>query len=161
MVGCREALPYGVQHIYGTGSELRGPTPYLGGEYPQDCGRLRFQGRVGRRQRPLGCAAARSPIGQSLYPVEYYLRAALNGARSCYDLQTLDEVAQYYLVMLQFTEPVGTLLKRPNLLRETRERMGRPRTSLPALFRRTLAARPPTASSIMFSGSIPRRNCYA
>jgi len=62
-------------------------------------------------------------IGQSLYPVEYYLRPALNGARSCNDLQTLDEVAQYYLVMLQFTEPLGTLLNRPNAMPETRDRM--------------------------------------
>ena len=62
-------------------------------------------------------------IGQSLYPVEYYLRAALHGARSCNDLQTMDEIAQYYLVMLQFTEPLGALLNRPNVLPQTRERM--------------------------------------
>ena len=62
-------------------------------------------------------------IGQSLYPVEYYLRAALNAARGCDDLQTLDEVAQYYLVMLRFTEPLGTLLSRPNVAPETMERM--------------------------------------
>lgn len=62
-------------------------------------------------------------IGQSLYPVEYYLRAALNGARACNDLQTLDEVAKYYIIMLQFTEPLGTLLNRPKVMRETRERM--------------------------------------
>jgi hypothetical protein len=51
-------------------------------------------------------------IGQSLYPVEYYLRAALHGARACNDFQTLDEVAQYYIAMLQFTEPLGALLSR-------------------------------------------------
>ena len=62
-------------------------------------------------------------IGQSLYPVEYYLRAAMHGARACHDLQTLDEVSQYYLVMLKFTEPLGTLLNRPNVMLETRERM--------------------------------------
>jgi hypothetical protein len=62
-------------------------------------------------------------IGQSLYPVEYYLRVALNGARACHDLEAPDEVAKYYVAMLQFTEPVGTLLRRPNVMRETRERM--------------------------------------
>jgi len=62
-------------------------------------------------------------IGQSLYPVEYYLRPALNGARACNDLETYDEVAQYYLTMLQFTEPLGTLLSRPRVMFETRERM--------------------------------------
>lgn len=62
-------------------------------------------------------------IGDSLYPVEYYLRGALNGARSCRDLQMLDEVARYYLVMLKFTEPLSTLLNRPNVMPETRERM--------------------------------------
>jgi len=62
-------------------------------------------------------------IGQALYYVEYYLRPALNAARACNDLQTLDEIAQYYLVVLQLSEPLGALLNRPNLLPLTRQRM--------------------------------------
>jgi hypothetical protein len=61
--------------------------------------------------------------GQSIYSAELYLRPAVNAAQSCHDLETLDEVAQYYLVMLQQTEPVSALLRRPNVLLETRERM--------------------------------------
>jgi hypothetical protein len=62
-------------------------------------------------------------IGQSLYPVEYYLRGALKGARACNDIETFDEVAQYYVAMLQFTEPLTTLLSRPRVMFETRDRM--------------------------------------
>lgn len=62
-------------------------------------------------------------IGQSLYPVEFYVRPALQGARACNDVQMLDEVARYYLVMLKFTEPLGSLLSRPRVLFETKERM--------------------------------------
>ena len=62
-------------------------------------------------------------IGQALYYVEYYLRPTLTAARACNDFETLDEIAKYYLLMLQLTEPVGTLLKMPNLLPLTRERM--------------------------------------
>lgn len=61
--------------------------------------------------------------GQSIYSAELYLRPAVNAAQSCNDSETLDEVAQYYLLMLQQTEPLGALLKRPNVLPETRERM--------------------------------------
>jgi len=62
-------------------------------------------------------------VGQSLYPVEYYLRPALNGACVCHDFHILDEIALYYLVMLKFTEPLSALLSRPNVMPETRERM--------------------------------------
>jgi hypothetical protein len=62
-------------------------------------------------------------IGQSLYSTELYLRPALNAASACHDLQTLDEIAQYYLLMLQQTEPVGKLLSRPNVTAETKQRL--------------------------------------
>jgi hypothetical protein len=62
-------------------------------------------------------------IGQALYYAEYYLRPALQGARVCNDLGTFDEIAQYYLAVLQYTEPLGTLLSRPNVFAQTRERM--------------------------------------
>jgi hypothetical protein len=62
-------------------------------------------------------------IGQGLYYVEYYLRPELHAARACNDLQTLDEVARYFLAMLQFTEPLGTLLSNPQVLSATKERM--------------------------------------
>src|SRR5262249_33540310 len=55
-------------------------------------------------------------LGASLYNAELLLRPALNASRSCGDLQTLDDLAQYYLAMLQQTETVGTLLSRPNAL---------------------------------------------
>jgi len=62
-------------------------------------------------------------IGNGLYYVEYYLRPALEAARACNDLQTLDEIAKYYVTVLQFTEPLGTLLSNPNVLHATKERM--------------------------------------
>jgi len=62
-------------------------------------------------------------VGASLYNTELYLRPALNAARACNNLQTLDEVAQYYLVMLQQTETVGALLSRPNVTAETKQRL--------------------------------------
>lgn len=62
-------------------------------------------------------------VGASLYNTELYLRPALNAARACNNLQTLDEIAQYYLVMLQQTETVGALLSRPNVTAETKQRL--------------------------------------
>jgi len=62
-------------------------------------------------------------LGASLYNAELLLRPALNASRSCGDLQTLDDLAQYYLAMLQQTETVGTLLSRPNALPWIKSRM--------------------------------------
>jgi len=62
-------------------------------------------------------------IGQLIYSAELFLRPALHAARVCNDLQTLDEIAQYYVVMLQQTETVGALLQRPNVTLETKERL--------------------------------------
>src|SRR5262249_46949827 len=61
-------------------------------------------------------------IGHSIYSAELYLRPALDSARACSDFATLDEVAQYYVLMLQQTETVGSLLKRRNVAPFTRER---------------------------------------
>jgi len=62
-------------------------------------------------------------IGHSIYSAELFLRPALHAARVCNDRQTLDEIAQYYLVMLQQTETVGRLLSRPNVTLESKERL--------------------------------------
>jgi hypothetical protein len=62
-------------------------------------------------------------VGASLYNTELYLRPALNAARACNNLQTLDEIAQYYLVMLQQTETVRALLSRPSVTAETKQRL--------------------------------------
>ena len=62
-------------------------------------------------------------LGSHLYYVEHYLRPTLNAARACHDLQTLDEIAKYYPVVLQYSEPLGTLLARPNLHPTTSQRM--------------------------------------
>ena len=62
-------------------------------------------------------------IGQSLYNVELYLQPAINSAWACQDLETLDEVAQYFLAMLEQTMPVGNLLSRPNVTAESRDRL--------------------------------------
>src|SRR5262249_14119366 len=62
-------------------------------------------------------------LGPSLYNAEFLLRPAINAARSCGDLRTLDEVAQYYVQMLRQTETLGALLSRPNALPWIRERM--------------------------------------
>jgi len=62
-------------------------------------------------------------IGTGLYYGEYYLRPTLNAARACHDLDLLDEVSKYYVVMLQYAEPIGTLLRRPDVVPVTRERM--------------------------------------
>jgi hypothetical protein len=63
------------------------------------------------------------PIGEALYNTEFYLRPALSAARRCADLDTLDEVAKYYLAMLAKTETLGALLKRSNVTQESRDRM--------------------------------------
>ena len=63
------------------------------------------------------------PIGESLYNTELVLRPALSAARACRDLQVMDEIALYYLAMLDKAEPVTELLKKPNLTDESRERM--------------------------------------
>jgi hypothetical protein len=62
-------------------------------------------------------------IGPYIYNAELFLRPALHAARACNDLETLDEIAQYYLLMLQQTETIATLLRRPNVTAETRERL--------------------------------------
>ncbi|HEY0797182.1 MAG TPA: hypothetical protein VGD64_15530 [Acidisarcina sp.] len=62
-------------------------------------------------------------IGQMLYSAEFYLRPALGAARDCNDLQTMDEIAKYYVTMLQQTETVAALLSRPNVTAETKERL--------------------------------------
>jgi hypothetical protein len=62
-------------------------------------------------------------IGGGLYYVEHYIRPTLTAARACHDLQTLDEIAKYYLVMLQLTEPLGDLLNTPRILPVIQERM--------------------------------------
>jgi hypothetical protein len=62
-------------------------------------------------------------IGNALYYAEYGLRPALNAARACRDLDLLDEISKYFVVMLQYTEPMGTLLNRPNVHPATRDRM--------------------------------------
>jgi len=62
-------------------------------------------------------------IGSHLYFVEHWLRPTLNAARACHDLETLDEIAKYYPVVLHYSEPLGTLLNRPNVFWSTRERM--------------------------------------
>jgi hypothetical protein len=63
-------------------------------------------------------------IGESIASAELFLRPALWAARACGDLRTLDEIAQYYLLMLEQTETVGALLKRPNLTMEASQRLG-------------------------------------
>jgi len=62
-------------------------------------------------------------LGESLYNAELLLRPALEGARACGDMQTLDEMAQYYTIMLRQTETVGELLKRPGITGETLDRL--------------------------------------
>lgn len=62
-------------------------------------------------------------VGSGLYYVEHYLRPTLNAARACHDLQTLDEIAKYYPVVLRYAEPLGTLLNRPNVHPTTSQRM--------------------------------------
>jgi hypothetical protein len=63
-------------------------------------------------------------VGQAISSAELFLRPALWAARACGDFQTLDEIAQYYLLMLEQTETVGALLKRPNLTMEASQRLG-------------------------------------
>jgi len=65
-----------------------------------------------------------SLIGAAIYNVELFLRPALYAARACSDFRTLDEIAQYYVLMLAQTETVGALLNRPNVTMETRQRLG-------------------------------------
>jgi hypothetical protein len=63
------------------------------------------------------------PIGQALYNAELVLRPALSAARTCNDLPTMDEIALYYTAMLDKTQTIESLLKMPNLIAESRERM--------------------------------------
>jgi hypothetical protein len=67
-------------------------------------------------------------LGESLYNSEILMRSAVVAARACGDMQTLDEIAQYYVIMLRQTETVGELLKRPRVTSETKVRL---RTSDP------------------------------
>lgn len=62
-------------------------------------------------------------LGESLYNAEFILRPAIAAARACRDYRTLDEIAAYYLIMLQQTEKVEDLLRRPNLTDEARRRL--------------------------------------
>lgn len=62
-------------------------------------------------------------LGESLYNAELVLRPAIAAARACRDNKILDELAAYYLIMLQQTEKVDHLLHRPNLTSETRRRL--------------------------------------
>ena len=61
--------------------------------------------------------------GTSIYYAELFLLPAIDAASACNDLQTMDEIAQYYILMLQRTETIGALLRRPNVAPLTRERM--------------------------------------
>lgn len=62
--------------------------------------------------------------GESLYNAELILRPAVTAARACHDLATLDEVSQYYTIMLQQTETVAHLLSRQRVTAETMARLG-------------------------------------
>jgi hypothetical protein len=62
-------------------------------------------------------------IGSHLYFVEHWLRPTLNAARACHDLETLDEIAKYYPVVMHYSETLGTLLSRPNVFWSTGQRM--------------------------------------
>ena len=62
-------------------------------------------------------------IGSHLYYVEHWLRPTLSAARACHDLETLDEIAKYYAVVMHYSEPLGTLLARPNVYWSTSQRM--------------------------------------
>jgi hypothetical protein len=61
--------------------------------------------------------------GESLYNAELILRPAIAAARACHDLATLDEISQYYTIMLQQTETVAHLLSRPRVTAETLARL--------------------------------------
>ena len=50
-------------------------------------------------------SAGKKPEGQWLYYTELYLRSAVEAAEACDDRKLYDEVADYYLVMLQQTVP--------------------------------------------------------
>ena len=63
------------------------------------------------------------PLGESLFTVELFLRPALSAARSCRDLEAMDEIALYYMAMLDKSQTLESFLKLPNLLPETRDRM--------------------------------------
>ncbi len=63
------------------------------------------------------------PIGESIFSAELVLRPALSAARACHDLETMDEIALYYTAMLEKTQTIGSLLKIPNLIDESRNRM--------------------------------------
>jgi hypothetical protein len=47
------------------------------------------------------------PEGQGIYYTELFVRSALESAQSCGDLRLYDEIAQYYLLMLQQTVELG------------------------------------------------------
>jgi hypothetical protein len=63
------------------------------------------------------------PIGDALFNAEFVLRPALSAARACHDLAAMDEIALYYTAMLGKSETVGSLLKAPNLLSESKEKL--------------------------------------
>ncbi|ABF42305.1 hypothetical protein Acid345_3304 [Candidatus Koribacter versatilis Ellin345] len=54
-------------------------------------------------------------VGNSIYYSEMYIRAALETARCCNDSKLLDEIAQYYIVMLDRMIPLDTILKDANV----------------------------------------------
>lgn len=62
-------------------------------------------------------------LGESLYNVEMLMRPAIAAARACNDREVLDQIAQYYNIMLSQTETVGQLLARPVVTAETRSRL--------------------------------------
>ncbi|MGB8260663.1 MAG: hypothetical protein WCE75_09945 [Terracidiphilus sp.] len=62
-------------------------------------------------------------LGESLYNAEMIARPAIAAAWACRDTRTLDQLAQYYLAMLQQTETVAEVEKRPRLTAESRMRL--------------------------------------
>jgi hypothetical protein len=58
-------------------------------------------------------------LGEHLYNMALIMSPAMEAARGCGDIQILDEMAQYYIIMLQQTETVGDLLKRPAVHADT------------------------------------------
>jgi hypothetical protein len=58
-------------------------------------------------------------LGEHLYNMALVMGPAMVAARACGDVKTLDEMAQYYIVMLRQTETVGELLKQPAVHADT------------------------------------------
>ena len=58
-------------------------------------------------------------LGEHLYYMAIIMSPAMEAARACGDIQILDEMAQYYIIMLRQLETVGELLKRPAVHADT------------------------------------------